>query len=429
MAPLSVAEALTRMTQGLEPTSAESVPLAEAAGRVLAEDLAALLTQPPFDASAMDGYAVRGADVARLPATLRLIGEAAAGHGFQGAVGAGEAVRIFTGAPVPKGADTIVIQEDAERSRRRGDACARRIAGRHIRPRGQDFKQGEVLLTAGTRLGSRELMLAAAMNHAEVMVRRKPKVAILATGDEVVPPGSELAPDQIVASVAYGLAALIEAQGGEAISLGIAKDNAESLVTLARAGSGADILLTIGGASVGERDLVRRVLEAEGFVLDFWKVAMRPGKPLLYGRLGAQHVLGVPGNPVAALVCGYVFLVPMLHRLLGLVKSARPGPEAVLIEALEANGPREHYLRAASRWTAEGERQVAPFPSQDSSLVAALTRADCLIVREPGAAAAPKGDTRADPPARGLSTLAGHIKRSATRIAAKPPSSAGRPFM
>lgn len=390
MAPLSVADALTRMTQGLNPTSAEGVPLAEAAGRVLAEDLAALLTQPPFDASAMDGYAVRGADVARLPATLRLIGESAAGHGFHGAVGPRQVVRIFTGAPVPKGADTIVIQEEA--SEADGMVTVREaIAGRHIRPRGQDFKQGEVLLTGGTRLGSRELMLAAAMNHAEVMVRRKPKVAILATGDEVVPPGSELAPDQIVASVAYGLAALIEAQGGEAISLGIAKDNAESLVTLARVGSGADILLTIGGASVGERDLVRRVLEAEGFVLDFWKVAMRPGKPLLYGRLGAQHVLGVPGNPVAALVCGYVFLVPMLHRLLGLVKSARPGPEAVLIEALEANGPREHYLRAASRWTAEGERQVAPFPSQDSSLVAALTRADCLIVREPGAAVAPKG--------------------------------------
>ncbi len=390
MAPLSVADALTRVTQGLKPTSVESVPLAEAAGRVLAEDLAARLTQPPFDASAMDGYAVRGADVARLPAALRLIGEAAAGHGFQGAVGVGEAVRIFTGAPVPRGADTIVIQEDADLAD--GVVSVREAdQGRHIRPRGQDFKQGEVLLRAGTRLGSRELMLAAAMNHAEVTVRRKPKVAILATGDEVVPPGSELAPDQIVASVAYGLAALIEAQGGEAVSLGIAKDDAESLVTLARAGGGADVLVTIGGASVGERDLVRRVLEAEGFVLDFWKVAMRPGKPLLYGRLGSQHVLGVPGNPVAALVCGYVFLVPMLDRLLGLVRPARPVPEAVLIEALEANGPREHYLRAVSRWTVEGERQVAPFPSQDSSLVAVLTRADCLIVREPGAAAVPKG--------------------------------------
>jgi molybdopterin molybdotransferase len=390
MALLSVAEALARVTGRLEPLKSECMPLAEAAGRVLAEDLAALLTQPPFDASAMDGYAVRGADVVRLPTTLKLIGEALAGHGFLGEIGAGEAVRIFTGAPVPKGADTIVIQEDADLAD--GVVSVREASpGRHIRPRGQDFKQGEVLLTAGTRLGPRELMLAAAMNHAEIKVRRKPKVAILSTGDEVVPPGSELAPDQIVASVAYGLAALIEAQGGEAISLGIAKDNAESLVTLARAGRGADILLTIGGASVGERDLVRRVLETEGFVLDFWKVAMRPGKPLLYGRLGAQHVLGVPGNPVAALVCGYVFLVPMLHRLFGLLTPARPAPEGVLMEALPANGPRAHYLRASSQWTVEGERQVAPFPSQDSSLVAALTRADCLIVREPGAAAAPKG--------------------------------------
>ena len=265
------------------------------------------------------------------------------------------------------------------------------------------------------------------MNHAEVTVRRKPKVAILATGDEVVPPGSELAPDQIVASVAYGLAALIEAQGGEAISLGIAKDNAESLVTLARAGSGADILLTIGGASVGERDLVRRVLEAEGFVLDFWKVAMRPGQAAaLWAARGSACARrsGQSGRRAGLRLC-----LPGAHAASSarLGKPAQPAPEAVLIEALEANGPREHYLRAASRWTAEGERQVAPFPSQDSSLVAALTRADCLIVREPGAAAAPKGHTRADPPARGLSARAGHIKRSATRIAAKPPSSAGAP--
>jgi molybdopterin molybdotransferase len=390
MALLSVAEALARVTDGLEPLKSESVPLDQAAGRVLAEDLAALLTQPPFDASAMDGYAVRGADVVRLPAKLKLVGEATAGHGFLGRVGTGEAVRIFTGAPVPGGADTIVIQEDADVVD--GAVFVREaVPGSHIRPRGQDFKQGEALLTAGTRLGPRELMLAAAMNHAEIMVRRKPKVALLSTGDEVVPPGAKLAPDQIVASVTFGLATLVEAQGGEAISLGIAKDNAESLVTLARAGRGADILVTIGGASVGERDLVRRVLETEGFVLDFWQVAMRPGKPLLYGRLGTQHVLGVPGNPVSALVCGYVFLVPMLHRLLGYVTPERPVSEAILVEALEANGPREHYLRAVSEWTPDGERWVRPLPSQDSSLMAAFARADCLIVREPGAAPAAKG--------------------------------------
>ena len=270
---------------------------------MLAEDLAARLTQPPFDASAMDGYAVRAADVASLPATLKLIGASLAGAGFAGRVGRGEAVRIFTGAPVPRGADTIVIQENTDEAGgmvRVKDAAP----GRHIRPRGQDFKQGEVLLSAGTRLGPRELMLAAAMNQAELPVRRKPKVAILATGDEVVPPGSELAKDQIVSSVPCGLAALIERHGGEAMSLGIAKDEAESLVTLARAGRAADILLTIGGASVGDRDLVASALKPEGLEVDFWKIAMRPGKPLLYGRLGGQRVLGLPGNPVSAFVYG-----------------------------------------------------------------------------------------------------------------------------
>jgi molybdopterin molybdotransferase len=391
MALLSVAEALARVTQGLEPLKPESVPLDQAAGRVLAESLAARLTQPPFDASAMDGYAVRAGDVASPPARLRLIGLSAAGHGFDGEVGSGEVVRIFTGAPVPKGADTIVIQEDAEETA--GVVVVREAAaGKHIRPRGQDFKQGEVLLAAGCRLGWRELMLAAAMNHPEVPVRRRPKVALLSTGDEVVPPGSALAPDQIVSSVAYGLAALIEKHGGEAISLGIAKDDVESLVTLARAGSAADILVTIGGASVGARDLVSSALTSEGLKLDFWKIAMRPGKPLLYGRLGAQRVLGLPGNPVSALICAHVFLVPMLHRLLGLLEPASPSPEAVLAEALEANGPRAHYMRAASDWTAAGERRVKPLPSQDSSLMASFARADCLIVRPPDAPSLTRGE-------------------------------------
>ncbi|MGA7544649.1 MAG: gephyrin-like molybdotransferase Glp [Methyloceanibacter sp.] len=380
MALLSVADALARVTEGLEPLQAESIPLADARGHVLADDLAARLTQPPFDASAMDGYAVRAGDVASLPAKLRLIGLSAAGHGFDGAIGSGEAVRIFTGAPVPKGADTIIVQEDAEEAD--GAVVVREAApGKHIRPRGQDFKRGDVLLPAGRRLGSRELMLAAAMNHAEVPVRRRPKVALLSTGDEVVPPGSKLAPGQIVASVAFGLAALIAAEGGEAMSLGIAKDDAESLVTLARSGSAADILVTIGGASVGARDLVSSALRGEGLELDFWKIAMRPGKPLLYGRLGAQRVLGLPGNPVSALICAHVFLVPMLRRMLGLAEPARPSPEAVLAEALEANGPREHYMRAVSDWTADGERRVRPLPSQDSALMAAFARADCVIVR------------------------------------------------
>jgi molybdopterin molybdotransferase len=338
----------------------------------------------------MDGYAARAEDVATLPATLRLIGQSAAGAGFRGSVGRGETVRIFTGAPVPDGADTIVIQEDAEQAS--SMVTIKELSStRHIRPRGQDFKEGEVLLQAGTRLGPRELMLAAAMNQPELPVRRKPKVAILATGDEVVPPGVELERDQIVSSVPCGLAALIERHGGEAMSLGIAKDEPESLVTLARAGRAADILLTIGGASVGERDLVASALRSEGLELDFWKIAMRPGKPMLYGRLGNQRVLGVPGNPVSALICAHVFLVPMLERMLGLAEEARPQPEALLGEALEANGEREHYMRARSEWREDGVRIVRPLPSQDSSLVAALARADCLIVRAPHAPSLPRG--------------------------------------
>jgi molybdopterin molybdotransferase len=391
MALLSVAEALARVTDGLDPLDAERVPLNDALDRVLAEDLAAGLTQPPFDASAMDGYAVRAADVTALPARLTVIGEAAAGSGFGGNVGAGEAVRIFTGAPVPKGADTIVIQENTVAA----DGMVtvtEAVLGRHIRPRGQDFAEGDVLLHRGTRLGPRELMLAAGMNHADVPVTRRPGVAILSTGDEVVPPGSALGPDQIVGSASYGLGALVEAEGAKAISLGIAKDTPESLSTLIRAGAGADILVTIGGASVGERDHVAAALRAEGLELDFWKIAMRPGKPLLYGRLGGQGVLGVPGNPVAALICGIVFLVPMLHRLLGLREGADGLEDALLGEALPANGPRQHYLRATSRRGPEGEKVVAALPAQDSSLMADFAHADYLIVRPPMAPALDKGD-------------------------------------
>lgn len=391
MALLSVAEALARVTNGLDPLEAERVPLADALGRVLGEDLVARLTQPPFDASAMDGYAVRAADVAALPARLTLIGEAAAGSGFGGNVGAGEAVRIFTGAPVPKGADTIVIQENTVVAD--GIVTVTEAApGRHIRPRGQDFAEGDLLLHRGTRLGPRELMLAAAMNHAAIPVRQRPKVAILSTGDEVVPPGSALGPDQIVGSVSYGLGALVEAEGGEAIGLGIAKDTPESLITLIRTGGGADILVTIGGASIGERDLVASALRAEGLDLDFWKIAMKPGKPLLYGRLGSQRVLGVPGNPVAALICGIVFLVPMMHRLLGLRDGSDGFDEALLGEDLAANGSRQHYLRATSRRGPGGERVVAALPAQDSSLMADFARADCLIVRPPMVPALEKGD-------------------------------------
>jgi molybdopterin molybdotransferase len=390
MALLSVAEALARVTRDLGTLETERVALDKADGRVLAEDVASLLTQPPFDASAMDGYAVRAADVATLPVTLKVAGQSLAGAGFHGRVGRGEAVRIFTGAPVPDGADLIVIQENTDEGP--GSVVVREASGGpHIRPRGQDFAEGEVLLTAGTRLGPRELMLAAAMNQVELPVRRKPMVAILATGNEVVPPGSALAADQIVSSVPSGLAALVARHGGEALPLGIAQDDPESILALARAGSGADILVTIGGASVGEYDLVASALESEGLELDFWKIAMRPGKPLICGRLGKQRVLGLPGNPVSALVCAEIFLVPMLGKLLGAAEEGRPLPEAVLGVALPANGPREHYMRARSEWRKDGARVVTPLPSQDSSLVAALARADCLIVRAPDTPALPQG--------------------------------------
>jgi len=366
------------------------VPLAEARGRVLAADLSATLTQPPFDASAMDGYAVRAADVMSPPVTLEIVGEAAAGARFAGTLGPGQAVRIFTGAPVPDGADTIVIQEDTEE---RGDRVVVQAASpdQHIRPRGQDFSEGEALLRQGTRLGARTLMLAAAMNHAELPVRRKPQVAILATGDEVVPPGSKLGPDEIVSSVGYGIAAVVAAEGGDAIELGIARDDLTSIAMLASTGAGADILVTIGGASVGERDLVANALAGEGFALDFAKVAMRPGKPVLYGRLGTQRVLGVPGNPVSALVCSYVFLVPMLRALLGVRGEDGAMAEAVLGEELPTNGSRQHYLRATSIWREDGTRVVRPLPSQDSALVAAMAKADCLIVRSPNAPTVPEG--------------------------------------
>ncbi len=390
MALLPVDDGLALVLKGIQRLGPESVTLDDAVGRVLAENVAATLTQPPFDASAMDGFAVRFEDVATLPATLALIGESAAGARFEGSVAPGQAVRIFTGAPVPDGADTIVIQEDTVLS---GDAVLIQNAGagRHIRPRGQDFEQGEVLLRKGMRLGPRGLVLAASANHAELPVVLRPKVAVLATGDEVVPPGSTLRADEIVSSVPIGLAALIEAQGGEVLDLGIAKDDRDAIVALARTGAHAEILVTIGGASVGERDLVASALQGEGLQLEFATVAMRPGKPLLYGRLGSQRFLGLPGNPISALVCAEVFLMPMLRALLGLNEDERPLADAVLGMSLSANGERRHYMRATSTWQEDGLRVVRPLPSQDSSLVAIFAKADCLILRLPHAPALPEG--------------------------------------
>ncbi|MFP3920222.1 MAG: gephyrin-like molybdotransferase Glp [Dichotomicrobium sp.] len=393
MSLLPVEDALARILDGATPVAAESAGVISAARRVLAEDIPARLTQPPFDASSMDGFAVRAEDIASPPATLRIVGQAAAGGAFEGFVDAGEAVRIFTGAPVPEGADTVVMQENADRD---GDTVTIREGaqkGAAIRPRGNDFAEGERLLSAGTRLNARDLLLAASANHATLPVRRKPLVAILATGDELVPPGQTPRDDQIISSVPVGLTAMIEAAGGEPAPLGIAADTRESLATHIDRAADADLLLTIGGASVGEHDLVRQALMKAGYDIDFWRIAMRPGKPLMFGRRTGTRVIGLPGNPVSAMICARVFAVPLIGALLGAADRPEQMRRAVLDKALEANGPRQHYMRARlHRDPDTGVSRVTALPSQDSALMLALARSDCLIVRAPHAPAARPGE-------------------------------------
>jgi len=388
---LSAEEALARILKGAEPVAAETVDLIAAQGRVLAADIAATLTQPPFDCSAMDGYAVSASDVAGVPATLTVVGEAQAGRRFAGALKPGEAVRIFTGAPLPGGADTVVIQENTERT---GDEVRVREAparGANVRKAGGDFRAGKPLLTRGHRLDAGAIMLAAAAGHARLQVRARPHVAILATGDELVEPGVSPGPDQIVSSNPYGLAALVERAGGAAQLLGIAGDERADIEARIKAASAADVLVTIGGASVGDRDLVRPALEACGMALDFWKVAIRPGKPMLFGRLGKTRLLGLPGNPVSCLVTARVFLVPLLSRMLGRTELHTRTFPAVLTDGLGPNGPRQHYVRARLEPADSDLPRVTPLPSQDSAFVADLADADALIVRAPGAPAVPAG--------------------------------------
>ena len=388
---LSVEEALERIVADARPTAAEPVPIEHAAGRILAEPLRARLTQPPFDASAMDGYAVRAADVAHLPVTLKVIGQAAAGHPFDGSVGAGEAVRIFTGAPVPAGADAVVIQENTAALDGMVEVREGRPDRGHIRPRGFDFRESDVLLTPGRRLGPREVTLAAAAGHGEVPVHRRPVVAVLATGDELVPPGTLPGPGQIISSNSLGVAALLTQAGAEARLIGIARDNQASLIQHIEAARDADILVTIGGASVGDHDLVGPVLKSLGITLAFWNINMRPGKPMLHGRLGGLRVIGLPGNPVSALICTRVFLIPLVRTLLALPPEKEAAHTAPLAEPVEANGPRQHYMRAMLDRQPDGRRLVRLARSQDSSLLAPLAAADALLVRPPGAPALPAG--------------------------------------
>ena len=392
MALMPVAEALEKVLAGFAPLPADAAPLADAHGRVLAEDLKALRTQPPEDVSAMDGYAVRGADVARVPARLTVIGEVAAGRPFVGTINTGEAARIFTGGVLPPGADTVVIQEVTQRD---GDAVVVKSAttpGRNVRKRGLDFTAGATLLRQGERLTSRSLALAAAMNHPTVPVHCRPKVALLATGDELVAPGTTAGPGQIVYSNGFALGALIRQEGAVLIDLGLVGDDlAATVAVIERARqAGADVLVTAGGASVGEYDLVQQALTSLGLELAFWKVALRPGKPLLHGRLDAMRVLGVPGNPVSAFVCAFLFLVPLIRRLAGRTDLV-PEPESAMLGIdLPANDERQDYLRATLTLR-DGQMVAKPFPMQDSSMVEPLAKADCLIIRAPYAPAAAAG--------------------------------------
>jgi molybdopterin molybdotransferase len=392
MALLSVADALARVLDGAAPLPAESVPLAEAEGRVLAEDLTARRTQPPQDVSAMDGYAVRAADVANAPARLKLIGEVAAGRPFAGTLEAGQAARIFTGGVLPKGSDTVVIQENTARE---GDTVVVNTSAtraKNVRAAGLDFREGSVLLRKGRHLTGRDVALAAAMNHPAVQVARRPRVAIAATGDELVAPGTEPGPGQIVYSNVFAIAAVAQRAGATPIDLGILPDRLDETIAGVRRAreAGADVLVTAGGASVGDYDLVQPALLAEGLKLSFWKIAMRPGKPLLSGTLGAMRVLGLPGNPVSAYVCSVLYLVPLIRRLLGRADAASPTQSAVLGRALPQNDEREDYLRATLTRT-DGTWVATPFPMQDSSMLTPLASADCLVIRSPFAPAAEAG--------------------------------------
>jgi molybdopterin molybdotransferase len=382
---ISVAEARQRIVSAFSLTPPEAIALEQALGRVLAEDAVARHDQPPFPVSAMDGYAVRSADAG----PRRIIGEAPAGRPFAGVVGAGEAIRIFTGGVVPDGADAVVIQENV-----RAEASAivfdeTPAPGRHVRPRGIDFKAGETLAPVGRRLTARDLALLAAGDCAQLSVRTRPRIAIAATGDELSCPGEARKPGGIAASANVGLAALVTEWGGAPHDLGILPDRPEAITTLAAAK--ADLIVTIGGASVGDHDLIRSALAPNGLALDFWKVAMRPGKPVLFGKLGETPLLGLPGNPVSALVTALLFLKPAIAAMLG--RRTEPALQrACLAAPLPANGEREDYLRAAfvSR---NGESRVAAAKLQDSAMLSTLARADCLIVRPPHAPTAAEGDT------------------------------------
>ncbi|HEV8391231.1 MAG TPA: gephyrin-like molybdotransferase Glp [Dongiaceae bacterium] len=391
---LSVEEAIQRIERAFSALGPEMISLDQALGRVLAEPLDARLTQPPTDVSAMDGYAVRSADVETLPARLKIVQRIAAGQPPSGSIGQGEAARIFTGAQVPPGADAIVIQENCDEADdhvtvREG----KRNPGQHIRKGGLDFRAGDIAIHSGRRLTARDIGLAAAMNRPWLKVTRRPRIALLSTGDELVNPGDPVGPAQIIGSNGIGLAALVRAFGGEPVNLGIARDTLEDLDRAIEAALGFDVLVTTGGASVGEHDLVQTALTNRGMQLDFWKIAMRPGKPLMFGTLGALKVLGLPGNPVSTIVTALLFLRPAIDRMTGLSGVDPARHVALLGKDMPANDTRQDYVRARLVTNAEGQKVATPFSPQDSSMLSLIARADCLIVRKPHAPEAKAGDT------------------------------------
>jgi molybdopterin molybdotransferase len=393
LALISVAEALDHVLAHAAPLPADEVSIEEACGRVLAYDLKARRTQPPADVSAMDGYAVRASDLATAPVRLKVIGEVAAGRPFNAAIGAGEAARIFTGGFVPTGADTVVIQEHTKRDGAVVEVQKVSAKGRNVRPQGLDFRQGEALLAKGHRLSARDLALVAGMNHPLVPVHRQPKLALFATGDELVAPGEEPGPGQIVYSNGFTLAALARAEGAAVTQLGVVPDRLDETIAAVRRAVDldVDILVTTGGASVGDHDLVQKAFAAEGMALSFWKIAMRPGRPLMYGRIGAMQVLGLPGNPVSSYVCAFLFLVPLIRKLAGRADLVAPTETATLGCDLPENDERADYLRALLTEGPDGP-VATPFPTQDSSMMAPLAKSGCLVIRQPFEAPAKAGD-------------------------------------
>ena len=388
---LSVEEARRRILAGLAPVSAEMVALSDAWNRVLAAPVIARLTQPPADVSAMDGYALRAADAAA-GARLRVVGAAPAGRPFDGTLKWGEAVRLFTGSVIPAGADTVLLQEDAEPDAETVMVREQPAPGQHIRRQGQDFSVGDTLLAPGLRLGARDIGLAAAANHPWLTVHRRPVLAILATGDEISMPGEPIGNGGIVSSNSHALAALVRAQGGTPVLLPVAADRVDEIAAAA-AGARADLLVTTGGASVGDHDLVQAGLTKAGFALDFWKIAMRPGKPMMHGYLGGTPVLGLPGNPVSAFVCATLFLLPAIARLAGLAVTGPATETAVLGVAVRANDHRADHLRATLARSDSGALVVTPFVRQDSALLRALAEADALVLRAPHAPALEAGSS------------------------------------